>query len=303
MELYLWREGEGIIIQIGLTGWGDHDDLYTQGVKSTEKLRIYSKHFPVVEVDSAFYAVLQDTTYSRWVEDTPLNFSFIIKAYQGMTGHLRGKNPFADTDQMYAAFTDSIRPVVDSGKLKMVLFQYPPWFDCSKINVELLRDVRERMREYPLALEFRHQSWFADGMREKTIEFMKSERWIHSICDEPQAGTGSVPTVLIPTDAKLTMIRLHGRNVSGWNQNGNPDWRKTRYLYRYNQEELQEWKRHLLKLQSQTEQIHVIFNNNSGGDAAANAKQLMSLLGMEPLEAAPQQLDLFEQIRRRNLLG
>jgi uncharacterized protein YecE (DUF72 family) len=282
------------MIQIGLTGWGDHDDLYPPGVKSTDKLRIYSKHFPVVEVDSSFYAVLQDTTYIRWVQDTPQDFSFIIKAFQGMTGHLRGKNPFPDMEQMFNAFCDSIRPVVDSGKLKTVLFQYPPWFDCTKANVDVLRDVRERMCDFTVALEFRNQTWFAGDMREKTIDFMKREKWIHSICDEPQAGSGSVPTVLIPTDSELTMVRFHGRNTSGWNQNGNPDWRKTRYLYRYNQEELIEWKNDLLQLQPLTEQVYVIFNNNSGGDAAYNAKQLMGLLGMKPVEAAPRQLDLFE---------
>jgi uncharacterized protein YecE (DUF72 family) len=70
---------------------------------------------------------------------------------------------------------------------------------------------------------------------------MQREQWIHSICDEPQAGEGWVPTVL----------------------------------------------------QQITEDISVIFNNNSGGDAASNAKQLMELLGMKPEASAPRQLELF----------
>ncbi|NOU95030.1 DUF72 domain-containing protein [Paenibacillus sp. LMG 31456] len=283
------------MIYIGLAGWGDHDGLYEKGsVKPEDKLKIYSRHFSIVEVDSSFYAVLQEKTFSRWVNETTQNFSFIVKAYQGMTGHLRGKNPFPDDDSMYKAFCESIRPVLESGKLKAVLFQYPPWFDCSRGNVDILRGVRERMRSYPVALEFRNQSWFAEDTREKTLAFMAREQWIHSICDEPQAGMGSVPAVLTPTSPKQTLVRMHGRNVSGWNQNGNPNWRETRYLYRYNQQELSEWRDNLYRLSEQTEEVSVIFNNNSGGDAAENAKELMKLLGMKPEALAPRQLELFD---------
>lgn len=43
-------------IQIGLAGWGDHD-IYPPGTKGTEKLAEYAKRFPVVEMDSSFYAI------------------------------------------------------------------------------------------------------------------------------------------------------------------------------------------------------------------------------------------------------
>ncbi|MCS7459544.1 DUF72 domain-containing protein [Paenibacillus doosanensis] len=281
------------MIQIGLAGWGDHDDLYMQGTPARDKLKVYGRHFPIVEVDSSFYAVQAETTYERWVQETPDGFSFIVKAYQGMTGHLRGKNPFDSEEAMFRSFCESIRPVQAAGKLKAVLFQYPPWFDCTRIHVDLLREARERMGSIPLALEFRHQSWFTADMRERTLNFMMKEGWIHSICDEPQAGEGSVPIVPHPTSRELTIVRMHGRNQQGWNQGGAPNWREVRYLYRYNSEELSEWKRRLLHLQEQTKELCVIFNNNSGGDAAANAKQLMEMLGMQPEGFAPKQLDLF----------
>ena len=51
------------MIYIGVTGWGDHDDLYPPGVKSNEKLSIYGSHFPTVEVDSSFYAVQRQRTF------------------------------------------------------------------------------------------------------------------------------------------------------------------------------------------------------------------------------------------------
>ncbi|WJH35962.1 DUF72 domain-containing protein [Paenibacillus sp. CC-CFT747] len=285
------------MIRIGLTGWGDHDDLYPDAEARRHKLSAYAKHFSVVEVDSSFYAVQSLRNYTKWVDETPPGFGFLLKAYQGMTGHLRGPNPFENRDEMFRAFRESIQPVVEAGKLTAVLFQYPPWFDCTRENVGLLRLTKELMHGLPVALEFRHQSWFEGEMRERTLDFMRREGWIHSVCDEPQAGPGSIPTVLAATHPELTVVRFHGRNAAGWNQGGSPNWREVRYLYRYSRDELEEWKDKLLQLEQECAGLCVVFNNNSGGDAAANAKQMMELLGMEvpdPARDQPEQLDLFE---------
>jgi len=281
------------MISIGLAGWGDHDKLYPAGVKSQDKLNVYSRYFSVVELDSSYYAIHKDVVYRRWVAETPDHFSFLIKAYQGMTGHTRQEMSETDSDQMFSSFRESILPVIEADKLKAVLFQYPPWFDCNRKNVSIVRAARERMNGIPLALEFRHQSWFAPGMRGKTLQFMRGEGWMHSICDEPQVFPGSVPTVLDPTHKELTVVRFHGRNHSGWTSSGNANWRDVRYLYRYNREELLAWKGHLLQLTENTAEVCVIFNNNSGGDAAENALQLMELLGQEAKTLPPEQLDMF----------
>ena len=45
------------MIQIGLTGWGDHPDVYHQTSTEKDKLLDYSSHFPIVELDSTFYAI------------------------------------------------------------------------------------------------------------------------------------------------------------------------------------------------------------------------------------------------------
>ncbi|MBU8906606.1 DUF72 domain-containing protein [Desertibacillus haloalkaliphilus] len=281
------------MIYIGLTGWGDHDDLYTSDGSQQEKLKSYSGHFPIVEVDASFYAVQPHRNYEKWVRETPDDFRFIVKAYQGITGHNRGQSPFDSREQMYEAFVDSLEPLIRTGKLAMVLCQFPPWFDCKKEHVQLLRYCKAQLEGLPAALEFRHQSWFSTNFREKTLAFMEQEGWIHSICDEPQAGSGSVPTVLKPTDSNVSLVRMHGRNQYGWNDPGTGNWRDVRYLYKYNEEELLEWKKNLEQLQQQTEDIYVLFNNNSGGDAAGNAKQLIELLGIEYEGLAPRQLDLF----------
>lgn len=284
------------MISIGLAGWGDHDELYKTGVRPQEKLKEYNKYFSVVEVDSSYYAIHKDSLYRKWVLDTTNNFSFLIKAYQGMTGHTRQHYSDAETEEMFRNFIESIQPVIEAGKLKAVLFQYPPWFDCNRENVKLLRLAKERMGDIPVSLEFRHQSWFSAEMEDRTISYMAEEGWIHSICDEPQVFPGSIPIIVRPTDKALTIVRFHGRNTSGWTSSGTTNWREVRYLYRYNEEELLEWKENLAKLEKETDEVCVIFNNNSGGDAASNALQLMNLMGLErrELPVQPQQMDMFE---------
>jgi uncharacterized protein YecE (DUF72 family) len=285
------------MILIGLTGWGDHEELYTDAATRRNKLQTYSTFFSIVEIDSSFYAIQPTKNYQKWAGETPEGFSFIVKAYQGMTGHLRGKLPYQDAKSMFHAFADSILPLKEAGKLKAILFQYPPWFGCTKENVDLLRYTRDRMLDWPVAIEFRNDSWFTCDMEERTLSFLKQEGWIHSICDEPQVAGSSVPIVLTPTNPDLTLVRFHGRNAAGWRNQGKDNWREVRYLYDYTEVELLEWKERLEYLKPYTKEIGILFNNNSGGHAASNAKTLMRLMGWREnkvKKSSEEQLKLFE---------
>lgn len=292
----LFFKGGRPMIYVGVTGWGDQDSLYQAGTNSGSKLKQYAGHFPIVEVDSSFYAIQPQKNVERWVKDTPPSFQFIVKAYQGMTGHQRGEIPFQSKEEMFIAFRESLEPYQTADKLAMVLFQFPPWFECTRENVNYLRWCKEEMKGLPLALEFRHQSWFSPQFHDKTISFMTSQNWIHSICDEPQAGSGSIPTVLKPTNKEATLVRFHGRNLHGWQKPSAGNWREVRYLYRYNEKELSEWADHIKALHTQSKDVYVLFNNNSGGDAADNAKQFIQLLDLDYEGLAPRQLDFFDHL-------
>ncbi|WP_413378628.1 DUF72 domain-containing protein [Alkalihalobacillus sp. 1P02AB] len=281
------------MIYIGLAGWGDHNSLYQGLSSSASKLEAYAGFFPIIELDSSFYAVQPLKNMEKWVRETPSNFQFVVKTFQGMTGHQKGIAPFETKKEMFLAFRESLMPMVEANKLAMVLCQFPPWFDCKKDHVLWVRYIKEQLNGLPVALEFRHQSWFSGRYRERTLQFMREEGWIHSICDEPQAGAGSIPTVLQATDENKTLFRFHGRNVHGWNDPGNGRWKDVRYLYRYNDEELTEWAQSLVNFQNQSKNLYIIFNNNSGGDAADNAKQLIEKLDITYHGLAPRQMDLF----------
>jgi Uncharacterized conserved protein len=278
------------LIEIGLTGWGDHPSLYEAGT-GRSKLGDYSSYFPIVECDSSFYAIQPEKNYRNWVAETPDTFRFVVKAYQGMTGHLRGKTAFPDIGTMFNAFIASLQPLIDSGKLKMILFQYPPWFACSAVAISRLSYTKKKMGQLPVAIEFRNPSWFKPDVRQKTLNYLRREGWLFTVVDEPQTVTGSVPMILSGWGDSV-LVRLHGRNAAGWLNHG-PDWRAVRCLYRYSAEELDQLAEQLARLKRQVGNVCVLFNNNSGGDAADNAKQLIDRLDIHYSGLAPRQMGLF----------
>lgn len=282
------------MIDIGLTGWGDHDSLYTDLSRKTDKLKTYASHFPVVELDASYYAIQPERNIRKWIKETPDCFKFVVKIHQALTLHADFKD-FAETrNELFEEFKLMIQPLIEADKLAMVLVQFPPWFDCKTQNINYIRYVREHLKHVPVCIEFRNQTWFEGEMKEHTLTFLTEQCLIHAIVDEPQVGEGSAPFVnRITTDTAF--VRYHGRNRHGWTKQDMTDeaWRDVRYLYDYTTEELEELAQHVRIIQQKAKKIYVVFNNNSGGHAANNAKELQRILGIDYEGLAPQQLKLF----------
>ncbi|MEK5331581.1 MULTISPECIES: DUF72 domain-containing protein [unclassified Lysinibacillus] len=282
------------MIRVGLTGWGDHPSLYSGVTASKDKLFDYAGHFLTVELDTSFYAIPSVDNVRKWCELTPDSFRFVIKAYQGMTGHLRGEIPFESKNDMFNAFIECANEFKRHGKLAIILAQFPPWFDCQSKNVQYLLYIRQQLKEFDVAIEFRNQTWYAEKVVKQTMDFLKEHQFIHTICDEPQAGIGSVPFYPEVT-ANKALVRIHGRNIHGWRNTGNSEnWRKVRFLYDYNKEELQQLGKHLQSIEPNVQELFVLFNNNSGQHAAKNAKELQEMLAIRDVGLAPKQLNMFE---------
>jgi len=281
------------MIKIGLTGWGDHPTIYRTNSTKRDKLFDYSSHFPIVELDTSFYAIPSEHNIEKWVSETPDSFRFVVKAYQGMTGHLRDDNPYESRNDMFEAFRKCASAFQNANKLAMILVQFPPWFDCSIKNVNYIRYVKQQLSDFPIAIEFRNRTWYSAERKQETIQFLKQQGYIHTVCDEPQAGVGSVPFVLEVTN-DLALVRIHGRNIYGWRNSGSTEnWREVRFLYDYNEEELSDLAQKIKNLEQLCNEVYVLFNNNSGHHAADNAKTLQRMLNIDFDGLSPKQLDLF----------
>ena len=282
------------MINIGLTGWGDHDSLYEDLQRKTDKLVTYASHFPIVELDATYYAIQPERNIRKWIKETPERFKFIVKIHQALTLHA-DYHDFAETRQILVdQFKTMLQPLKDENKLAMVLVQFPPWFDCTVQNIKYIRYIRAQLEAFPVCVEFRHQSWFNESFKEETLAFLTQQNIIHVVCDEPQVGQGSVPMVNRITN-ETAFVRYHGRNVHGWTKKDMTDeaWREVRYLYDYSEQELKALIDKVKVLEHKAKNIYVVFNNNSGGHAAQNAKTYQRLLGIDYQGLAPQQLKLF----------
>ncbi|MEP6469181.1 MAG: DUF72 domain-containing protein, partial [Chloroflexota bacterium] len=85
------RIGDGIV-RIGTASWTD-PTMTAPGVfyppdasTAEDRLRFYADQFPIVEVDATYYALPNRHMGEVWLERTPPDFTFDIKAHALMTG-------------------------------------------------------------------------------------------------------------------------------------------------------------------------------------------------------------------------
>ncbi|MDO4903742.1 MAG: DUF72 domain-containing protein [Limosilactobacillus sp.] len=280
-------------ITMGTTTWTEHPALI-HGEQRPVTLDEYAQYFPVVEVDTFFYALPQMSTIQRWLEMVPEEFQFIIKANQGMTLHQRGQEK-SELEQLFIQYRRTISPLIATGQLKTILFQFPPYFDASVADIAYLRLIREWMGDLPIAVEFRNSSWYSPAVFPSLVQYCQDLRFTLVAVDEPRLPGTTVPFELVTTNPKLAMLRLHGRNQAGW-ANQDDQWRSTRTLYKYSDSELAGFADAVRKLDPQPSEVCIIFNNNSGRDAAPNALTMQKILGVHFSGLAPrspEQLDLF----------
>jgi len=275
------------MIEVGLTSIADHPELSAAGKKQST-LADYAGHFPIVEIDTTFYGLKSAATVAEWQQQVPARFRFIVKVPSVLTRHHQaaGSEP-VDIRATFATFAESLAPIIATKQLAAVFFQFPPYFGVDGKNVQYLTAIRQFYPDLPVAIEFRHSSWYASQYRKSTLDLMKRLNFIHVVVDEPQTAAASVPMVPVATNADLTIMRLHGRNTLGWTNQE----RKERTNYTYSQDELVELATVAQSLTSKN--VVVIFNNNGGGAAATNAQAFIDLLGLNFEGLAPTQLDLF----------
>jgi uncharacterized protein YecE (DUF72 family) len=163
-------------IRIGTSGWAYSSwkpDFYPPKTPSTKFLNFYATQLNCVEVNYTFRARPAQKTLDHWCEATPKHFSFAVKAHQRITHIKRLKDIAADISSFY----DSLEPLAAENKLGPVLFQLPPFLKCDEERLRALFDCIPKHTR--TAIEFRHGSWFNDGvfhlMREHDIALCIAE--------------------------------------------------------------------------------------------------------------------------------
>jgi uncharacterized protein YecE (DUF72 family) len=293
------------MIYIGTCSWTEKTliksgDFYPRQIRTArERLGFYSAHFKTVEVDSSYYAIPSPGTVQQWVERTPDDFIFHVKAYGALTGH--GINPMTlpedileilphgERDKKYVSikqsdilkeiakrFVKAISPLREAGKLGVLVFQFPPWFHYHSSNLDYIEHCRELMSGMPVAVEFRHGSWLTPAHADSVFHFLCANNLTYITADEPQYGSLATIPFLPEVTTEIAYFRFHGRNRDNWLKKGVET--SLRYAYLYSDKELRSFIPSIREADRRAKVTYAMFNNCHGGFAIKGAMRLNELI-------------------------
>jgi len=287
-------------IRVGTAGWTDKTLIdsgwYPDDASNPEKrLKYYASQFPLVEVDSVYYALPAEQTAAAWAARTPDGFSFNIKAFSLFTQHptpvrtlptdlreaagksgkdrvyLKDVDPEV-TDQAWERFLAALEPLRQAGKLGAILLQFPPWFPISRSNKDYIMACAQRVAPRRVCVEFRNHTWMTPDNKKETLGFLSAHNLPYVCVDMPQGFSNSIPPVLAAT-SDLALVRMHGHSDK-WESKDIHQ----RFGYRYSDEELAKWAADVQRLAEETTETNVVFNNCYRNYAQVNGQHLAEIL-------------------------
>ena len=289
-------------IRVGTASWTDktliESGWYPPEANNAEKrLRYYTRQFPLVEVDSTYYALPAEQTAAAWTQRSPKGFTFNIKAFSLFTQHPtriaalpKDLRPAAEkaakgkpnvylkdagpelTEQAWERFLAALEPLRQTGRLGAILFQFPQWFVIGRARKDYILSIAERVAPRQVCIEFRNKTWMSEDNRAETLAFLADHQLPYVCVDEPQGYPSSVPPVVAAT-APLAVVRMHGHSEK-WDSHDIQE----KFRYRYSENELKEWAPKVRHLAEDADTTQVLFNNCYADDAQVNARQLADLL-------------------------
>ncbi|MGB9134656.1 MAG: DUF72 domain-containing protein [Candidatus Bathyarchaeia archaeon] len=247
---------------LGTSGWSYREwegSFYTKGEQ--RKLRVYSRVFPTVEIDSTFYRYPSKGTVMGWLRYSPPNFVFTAKLPKVIT-HDKRLGLKADVTADLESFLTVMEPLQLNGKLGCLLIQLPPSSEYNPTNLETF--LEKLSPQFRFAIEFRNLTW----LREETWQMLKQHNVAYTNVDEPLLP----PEIHITAD--FSYFRWHGRGEKPW------------FDYLYKKEELEPWVPKIAEASSQVKQVYGYFNNHFHGYAPENCLSLLErIISLTPQQA------------------
>ncbi len=286
-------------VRVGMGGWQlvPFNGVFypANSPRGFRKLQYYSKYFDTVEVNATFYTnTLTPRNAYQWMEDVSGNkdFVFSVKLYKGFTHSMDARH--ADVKNVHRL----LEPMAAEGKLAGLIMQFPYSFYHDDERREHLTRLSKAFSPFRLFVELRHNSWNTAD----TLKFLQ-ENNLHLVnVDLPRIKKHMALTDVAWGDAAY--FRLMGRNAKAWDQ-PSPEARSAsesgRYLYRYNDEELNQIGSLIKQATFKVEESEVILHNDPNGHSLLNGFQLRALLDPDRKVEVPQNLAAaFPQLKQFN---
>jgi uncharacterized protein YecE (DUF72 family) len=238
-------------VRVGCSGWNYQswrERVYPKGCPPSRWLAHYATLFGTVEVNSTFYRLASRDAVARWVEQTPPEFVFALKASRYLT-HIKRLTAL---DTGIEKFYERIEPLVETPKMGPVLWQLPENFhrDDDRLAAALAALPPGRH-----TFEFRHSSWFT----EEVYALLREHGVALTIGDHPER-----PFQTHEMTADWTFVRFHYGNRG---RRGN-----------YSEAELEQWARCFERWRRSVE-IYAYFNNDWEAFAVKNCLWMLRRLG------------------------
>jgi uncharacterized protein YecE (DUF72 family) len=246
-------------VRVGCSGWQYRDwrgVLYPAGVPQSRWLERYAEEFDTVEVNSTFYRLASRDAVERWVQQTPDDFLFALKASR----YLIHMKKLRDIEQGIGRFYERIEPLTGTPKMGPVLWQLPEWFKRDDATLAAALDALPAGRH---CFEFRDPTWFCD----EVYDLLRRHDVALAIGDRPDRPWQ--PFVLT-TD--WTFVRFHHGHRG---RRGN-----------YSESELRDWADRLADAAREAS-VLAYFNNDWEGFAVRNARSLRAMLARAGAAVGP----------------
>ncbi len=250
-------------VLIGLSGWQyKHwkETFYPKGVPQRLWLEFYAERFQTVEVNNSFYHLPKEATFEAWARRTPDDFIVGVKASRYLTHIKRLKEPEEPVDR-FMKHARNLR-----SKLGPILIQLPP--NLERRTGDLAKTLDLFGPGLTIAVEFRHESWFVDEVKELLAE----KGAALSFADRG----GPISPLWRTTD--WGYVRFHSGVA----------WPPPCYERR----ELTEWVARLKDVYSPDEDVYAYFNNDPRACALRDAGWFADecrAAGLTPTRVAPQE--------------
>jgi uncharacterized protein YecE (DUF72 family) len=269
--------------------------------RAVHLLSSYATHFKAVEINTTFYGIPSIDTVRAWADATPPDFRFCVKMPRDVThgptprgalaasdgpppGHLLHKETHATVQR----FAEVIQPL--GNKLGAVLVQFPPKFVAGRFD-ELAAVFDRFERATPIAVEFRHDSWWtsetAAFLRDRGICWVgtdeSSQREAMRVPDSGDRGMSAIRSITPTTDfLYVRWLGKHGQFKDRSQEHFDPSLRLRWWVERL---------RAILTANPHIRSVYGFFDNDFAGYAPATAMRFMSMLGIASHDAGGPQLD------------
>jgi uncharacterized protein YecE (DUF72 family) len=243
------RQGRPMVT-IGTAGWALPKEAQERFPAEGSHLTRYAAVFNGTEINSSFHRQHRMSTYRRWAAGVPDGFRFSVKVPKWITHVQR----LVSVDDALDAFIEETAALGEH--LACVLVQLPPSLEFKSAEAELFLEAVRRRYSGDVAIEPRHESWFAPAC----AHVLEQYRISRVAADPPRVPEAAEPAAW----GGLAYWRLHG----------SPD------IYRssYSDTRLTELAARIERAQRSARNVWCIFDNTASSAATPNALALQALI-------------------------